>query len=112
MEEGLLTSTETAKVYTSVCSYLRDGKALKDSFRLVAENSGKTFNAVRMAYYRGGGHPFKGHGNCLLTTKQDNLFLSMLVVFSRLNRGLTPARARAEVLETFGVSMSRETMKR
>ena len=63
-----------------------------------------------MAYYRGGGDSTRPHSNSILNHEQKNLIVSILIAFSNVHHGLTPAQARNEVLKVIGVRMSRNTL--
>lgn len=107
-----LVSSKNKDIFQSVSLYILDGKKTSEAIKLVSENSGKSCSAARMAYYRGGGDLARVHGNRLLNSEQENMLVSILVVFSNLHNGLTHSQARIEVEHVLGVSISHRTLKR
>ena len=71
-----------------------------------------TASKVLQCYYRARGNISKSHGNRMLSKQQENILLSVLLVFSSLHHGLTPTQAREEVKTMFNLNISMATMKR
>ena len=81
--------------------------SLKNACKKIAKETGKTANAIRKHYYRNGGGSFgKEHGNRKLSSEQENILLSIIVVYSLLHMPIFLKEIQSEVLNLFNVKVS------
>ena len=81
--------------------------SLKNACKKIAKETDKTANAIRKHYYRnGGGSSGKEHGNRKLSSEQENILLSIIVVYSLLHMPIVLKEIQSEVLNLFNVEVS------
>ena len=80
---------------------------MKNACKKIAKKIDKTVNTIRKHYHRnGGGSSGKEHDNRKLSKEQENILLSIIVVYSLLHMPIVLKEIQSEVLNLFNVEVS------
>ena len=106
MSEPLLPQSDKEAIHERALFLVNKGITLKDACKKISKETGKSHVAVKKIYQRQGGNPDKDHGCCKLTKEEENIILSVVVVYSLLHLPLTKKELQKEVKNLFGFDVS------
>ena len=98
-------------IHQKVLSLIDAGKKLQDSCKQIGKEIGKSWLAVKRTFYRQGGSKSKAHGNSKLTKLQENILLSIIIVYSILHDPISKPEIRHEIKNLWKIDVSQTWSK-
>ena len=80
---------------------------LHSACKIIEKETGQKWGTTKRQYCRTRTGAAKAHGRCKLTLEQDNILLSILIVFSSMHEALSTNQIIQAVQELFEVEVSR-----
>ena len=97
---------EPKVIHQKVLSLVDAGKKVKDSCKQIGKEIGKSWLAVKKTFYRQGGSKSKAHGNSKLTKLQENILLSIIIVYSMLHHPISKPEIKHEIKNLWKIDVS------
>ena len=107
MSDPLTKSSDKEAIYARLLYLLDNGSTLKAGCEQIQDENGQLAGTTKKQYQRRCTAPAKAHGNQKLTDEQENILVSMVVVYSAMHESLKACDLQQHVLAAFGVEVGK-----
>ena len=107
MADPLTKSSKIEAIYARLLYLLDNGSTLKAGCEQIQEENSQLAATIRKQYQRRCTTPSEAHSNQMLTDKQENILVSMVVVYSAMHELLKAGDLQQHVLASFRIEVGK-----